>query len=189
MTIKSWSQFTVKAFDDEQRIITGIATTPSTDREFDVIDPQGATFKLPIPLLSQHDATMPIGMVTRAKVTPSGIEIEAQIPKNTDIDYVEDAWKQIKAGLIRGLSVGFRALKVERNEKDEGRTYRKWEWLELSAVTVAANQDCSITGIKNLAMNSNSTQMVESKAAFEDAHAVIKRANNAYIQSKRILRK
>ncbi len=46
---KAYSLLQVKSFDDEQRIIKGIASTPSPDRADDIVDPQGAKFALPIP--------------------------------------------------------------------------------------------------------------------------------------------
>ena len=147
--VKSWSTFEVKALDDERRIITGIASTPSTDRAGDIVEPAGAKFTLPIPLLSQHDHDSPIGHVTKAVVTPAGIEIEASIPKDTGLGYVEKAWLQIKAGLTRGLSIGFRPLTYEPVAKgSSGLRFKTWEWFELSAVTIPANADASITSIK-----------------------------------------
>lgn len=40
---------------DDERIITGIATTPNTDRDDDILEPMGAKFNLPIPLLWHHN--------------------------------------------------------------------------------------------------------------------------------------
>lgn len=149
--IKSWATLTLKAVDVEQRLIRGIASTPGTDRAGDSVDPEGAKFTLPLPLLSQHDHASPIGEVTHARVTKAGIEIEARIPKDTGLEYVERAWRQIKANLIRGLSIGFRALEAEpvKGARSGALRFTSWEWIELSAVTVPCNADASITNIKN----------------------------------------
>jgi HK97 family phage prohead protease len=146
-TTKSWSTLEIKSVDEARRIIRGIASTPSTDRAGDIVEPRGAKFTLPIPLLSQHDHGAPIGMVTMATVTDSGIEIEAEIAKDSSLDYVEKSWNQIKAGLVRGLSIGFRALKSEPI-KGGGYRFKQWLFLELSAVTIPCNADASITSIK-----------------------------------------
>ena len=61
---KAYSLLQVKSFDAEQRIIKGIASTPSPDRADDIVDPQGAKFALPIPFLWQHMHSQPIGEVT-----------------------------------------------------------------------------------------------------------------------------
>lgn len=145
--IKSWSTLTIKAIDDEKRIIKGIASTPSTDRSGDIVEPKGARFTLPIPLLSQHDHSSPIGMVKSARVTDQGIEIEAEIPKNSGLGYVDKAWMQIKSGLVRGLSIGFRGTKAEPI-KGGGLRFKEWQWLELSCVTIPCNADANIMAIK-----------------------------------------
>jgi len=57
---RAYSLLTIKSVDDEQRVITGMATTPATDRSGDIVEPGGAEFKLPIPLLWQHNSREPI---------------------------------------------------------------------------------------------------------------------------------
>jgi HK97 family phage prohead protease len=170
--VKSWSILTVKSIDEESRIIKGIASTPSTDRTGDIVEPRGAKFKLPIPLLSQHDHDSPIGEVTSAQVTDKGIEIEAVLPKNSGLDYVEKAWLQIKSGLMRGLSVGFRALDAEPI-KGGGVKFKSWEWIELSAVTVPANSQATILTVKNLDLQGSEVELetlkVEGDMARHDA--------------------
>jgi HK97 family phage prohead protease len=151
MLEKSWSTLVVKSIDDESRIIKGVASTPSTDRSGDIVEPRGAKFTLPFPLLAQHDHQSPIGEVYSAMVTDQGIEIEARIAKNSDLDYVEKTWKQIKSGLVRGLSIGFRGLEVERMKK--GLRFKSYEIIELSAVTIPCNAQASIYAIKNLDVN------------------------------------
>jgi len=61
MMDRAYSLITIKAMDDEKRIIIGTASTPTPDRIGDVLVPKGAEFKLPIPLLMFHDARNPIG--------------------------------------------------------------------------------------------------------------------------------
>jgi HK97 family phage prohead protease len=146
---RAYSLFEIKAVDDDQRIITGIATTPTPDRAGDVVEPQGAEYTLPLPLLWQHDSGQPIGFVTSAKVTAKGIEIIAQIAKDVSAQ-IDQAWTLIKSGLVRGLSIGFRALDTEQIPNSWGVVFNKWEWLELSAVTIPANAEASIQTVKSL---------------------------------------
>ncbi|OWJ83813.1 phage major capsid protein [Haematobacter missouriensis] len=146
---RMYSTIAIKAVDEDARIITGIASTPTPDRADDVVIPEGATFKLPIPLLYQHDHSQPIGHVVKAKVTKSGIEIEASIAKGlSDVDAI---WSKIKAGLVRGLSIGFRGIEAEEIPRSWGRKFTKWEWLELSAVVVPANAEATILTVKQFA--------------------------------------
>ncbi len=74
---KAFSVITVKSIneDNDKRIIKGIASTPSPDRDNDVMEMSGVKFALPIPLLWQHNHNQPIGEVTEATVTDEGIEI------------------------------------------------------------------------------------------------------------------
>ncbi len=144
---KSYSTLQIKSIDTEQRIIKGIASTPSTDRDGDIVESRGAKFSLPYPLLAQHDHNQPIGEVVESRVTSKGIEITAKIVKGSGLGYVEDTYKKIKAGLIKGLSIGFRGIDVKHLEK--GMHFKTYEILELSAVTVPANQDASIQSIKH----------------------------------------
>lgn len=131
--------------DNGEITITGIASTPEPDRAKDIVDPAGAQFKLPMPFLWQHDHTDPIGLITSAKQTPAGIEIQATIKPITS--RIKAYAEMIKAGLVRGLSIGFRPLKYKQL-KSGGVHFLEFEWYELSAVTIPANAEASITNIK-----------------------------------------
>lgn len=144
---RAYSLLDIKAVEEDARIIRGIASTPTPDRMGDIVEPKGATFKLPIPLLWQHRSDSPIGNVTEAKVTKSGIEIVASIAKDVS-EEIDRAWSLIKAGLVRGLSIGFRGLDTEQIPNSYGIVFQKWEWLELSAVTIPANAEATITSVK-----------------------------------------
>ena len=154
---RAYSLFAIKSIDEEKRLITGIATTPGVDRVGDIVEPEGADYKLPMPFLFQHDASQPIGNVTRAKVAKSGIVVEIQLAKPDEPgpvkDRVDAAWQDIKLGLVRGLSIGFKSIEAARNEDTGGRRFLKWSWIELSAVTIPANADASITTVKAAALS------------------------------------
>lgn len=154
--VYSWIE--VKAVDEERREFTGIATTPDTDRVGDVVESAGAEFQLPIPLLWQHDRLSPVGKVVRAKVTKAGIEVTCKIEKADApaglAARLEEAWQSVKLGLVRGLSIGFTA--IEYSFMDNGGIhFTKWDWLELSLVTIPANAQGSVHSIKQF-MNSQS---------------------------------
>lgn len=149
MLKRAYSLLEIKSIDEEQRIIEGIATTPSTDRVGDVVEPKGAQFSLPIPFLYQHDSEQPLGHVIDAKVAKDGITVRVQIAKGVTTR-IEEAWSLIRAGLVRGLSIGFRAIDTEQIPNSWGYIYKSWEWLELSAVTIPANAEASISQIKSI---------------------------------------
>lgn len=150
---RAYSLFTVRSIDEEQRIIEGVATTPSTDRMGDIVEPEGAQFTLPIPLLWQHNSREPVGEVVAAKATPEGITFQAQfarIPEpGTLKDRIDDAWQSIKYKLVKGMSIGFNPIESSQIKDTWAEHFLKWEWLELSCVTIPANVDASITTIKS----------------------------------------
>ena len=71
---RAYSVLNIKRFDEEQRVIEGMATTPSTDRVGDIVEPMGAKFATPFPLLWQHKSDQPVGHVEVAEPTPEGIK-------------------------------------------------------------------------------------------------------------------
>lgn len=168
-----YSTMVVKAVDEDKREITGIASTPGTDRMGDIVEPGGAEFTLPIPLLWQHDHSQPIGNVVAARVTNKGIEIRATLVKPTDdmpsqlVARLSEAWLSIKTGLVRGLSIGFSPL--EYSFMEEGIRFLKWNWHELSAVTVPANAEASITSIKSLDAAARASSGSKARSGVEPA--------------------
>lgn len=150
---RAYARFEVKAMRDDERVIEGIATTPAADRVGDIVEPLGAKFNLPLPLLWQHDHGQPIGHVEFGEATKSGIKFRARLVKVDEPgrlkDRLDEAWQSIKSGLVRAVSIGFRGLEHSVMD-DGGRRYREWEWLELSAVTIPANAEASISRIKSI---------------------------------------
>lgn len=135
--------------DGDKVWLEGIATTPTPDRMGDIVEPDGAKFKLPIPLLWQHNASQPVGMVETAEITKDGISVRAWIKKGVTAQ-IDDVVKLLKAGLVRGLSIGFRGLDVEEIKGSWSLRFKEWEWLELSAVTIPANAEATIQAIKSI---------------------------------------
>lgn len=155
MQNRAYSVLTIKAVDEEARVIRGIATTPAVDRVGDIIDPMGVKFQNPLAFLWQHQHDKPIGSVKFDKPTAKGIEFEATIAHPDTVDSVtlkdrlQEAWDSIKTGLVRAVSVGFRP--VEYSYMDNGGIrFSETEVFELSAVTIPANSDALITTIKSI---------------------------------------
>lgn len=148
----AWATLEIKAIDAEQRIIEGIASTPTADRGGDVLMPAGAQFALPMPLLWQHDQKQPIGEVIEASVTPDGIAIRARVAQLDEPgalrDRLETAWQSIRLKLVRGLSIGWRPIEAKALPKG-GLHVSKWLWAETSAVTVPQNIEATILAVKS----------------------------------------
>jgi HK97 family phage major capsid protein/HK97 family phage prohead protease len=150
---RAYALLSVKAFDGDRRTITGLASTPTPDRRGDILEPLGATFSNPLPLLLHHDRERPVGRVTLT-AKRDGIAFEATLPEIAEPgavrDRVNEAWHSIKAGLITGVSIGFRPLADGvAFLKSGGMHLLKTEICELSLVTVPANVETTIHTIKS----------------------------------------
>jgi HK97 family phage major capsid protein/HK97 family phage prohead protease len=181
---RAWSVLTVKAVDVEQRTIEGIASTPSVDRMGDIVEPMGAKFSLPMPLLWQHRHGEPVGQVMAARATKDGISIKAQFAKIDEPgelkNLVDKAWQSVKAGLVRGLSIGFKPLEYSFLDENGGMRFSAWNWFELSLVTIPANADAQISLIKSLdadllAASGKEQAVVKLAAAMGNAVEAVKR--------------
>lgn len=139
----------IRSTDEEKRIIEGIANTAAVDSYQSVLEPEGAQFRLPMPLLWQHNSDEPIGQVIDAKVSKGQIRVKLQVAKAGVADFIDKAWALIKNGLVPGLSVGFRPIEEVYDKTIGGFRYPKWSWHELSTVTVPANQEATITSVRS----------------------------------------
>ena len=141
--------------DDDFHYIEGIASTPTPDRYGDIVEPMGAKFALPMPLLWQHDSHSPVGSVEFAKPNKKGIPFKASLPKVKEAgklkDRIDEAVQSLKYRLVAAVSIGFRAMKDGYEFLEGGGIrFKEWEWLELSLVTIPANAEATITSVKSL---------------------------------------
>ena len=151
---RAYSLLTIKALDPERRTITGIASTPAPDRMGDIVEPLGITFRNPLPLLLYHDPKKPVGAVTFTAPTAAGLAFEATLPVVAEAgalrDRIDEAWQSIQAGLLAGVSIGFRSIKDAFDKTTGGMRFLQTEILELSLVTIPANAAATIHTIKSL---------------------------------------
>jgi HK97 family phage major capsid protein/HK97 family phage prohead protease len=152
---RAYSVLDIKSFNDEQRIIEGVASTPTADRVGDVVMPRGAKYSLPLPMLWQHKSGEPIGHVVWAESRDEGIPFRAKIAQSTEPgklkDRLDEAWQSIKLGLVRAVSIGFKPVADKITHlKGGGLQYDEYEILEVSAVTIPANAEASIHTIRSI---------------------------------------
>jgi len=106
-----------------------------------------------MPLLMQHRHDSPVGHVTFAKPSKTGIPFEARLPIIREAgllkDRVDEAIHSLKYKLIGFVSIGFKAVEgaVKRLENG-GLKFEEWTWLELSICTIPANPDAVISSVK-----------------------------------------
>lgn len=150
----------IRGADDNSRVITGVASTAEIDRMGDICDPDGATWKTPIPLLDGHDYSKVIGSVTTLKRTPEGVSFAARVAKvdapATLRDRLDEVWTMIRERLLRTVSIGFMPTQWRAREGgDGGMVFTKFEILELSVVAVPANSGAVIETVAEAAGLSN----------------------------------
>jgi len=134
------------------RRFSGIATTPTPDRDGHSIDLAGVTFTNPVPLLWYHDQKQPIGLAWLTK-TPDAITFDAEIVDVAEPGALktrtDEATHSIGAGVIRGVSIGFRTLGKALERLSSGLLRIKaLEICELSLVAIPSNVDATILTIK-----------------------------------------
>lgn len=155
MSDRAYTLLDIKSVSEDSRVIEGIASTPRPDRQGDVVEPLGATYRTPMPLLLDHDSRQAVGHVEIAKASKDGITFKARIVKIDEPgelkDLTDKAWLLVKHRLRAAVSIGFRALEggVEIM-KDGGYRFTSWEWLELSLVSIPAQSDAVVFEAKSL---------------------------------------
>jgi HK97 family phage major capsid protein/HK97 family phage prohead protease len=152
---RAYSLLTIKSVDEGRRLIKGTATTPSPDRQGDILEPLGASFPPELPLLLHHKKESPVGVARFKKPTKKGIDFEAELPiidePGAVKDEVDRAWHSVLHKLIRGVSIGFRVVNNAIEPlKSGGLRFLETEILELSLVTVPANQDATLAILKSI---------------------------------------
>lgn len=154
---RAYMRIEIKEFDDKTRRFKGIATTSTPDRMEDVVDADGAEFKLPIAFLHQHDSSRPVGNIDKAKKVGKEWQVEGYVDNpgsdapETIRERMGTAWYELSHGLVRGLSIGFNPKEYSFIKETGGIHFTRWEWLELSMVTIPANAEAVITSIKSIA--------------------------------------
>ena len=151
---RAYSLLEIRSADDDARVIEGIASTPTPDRYQDIVDPLGAKYALPMPLLWQHHHAEPVGHVEFAELTEEGIPFRATLARTDEPgtlkDRLDEAWQSVKLRLVRAVSIGFRPLESSYMQETGGIRFLSWEWLELSLVTIPANSEATINTIRSI---------------------------------------
>ena len=137
--------------DEEKRIVKGIATTSSTDRDEEIVDTSSVAKAFsnylssnPVVLL-YHDFKRPVGRTVEGKPGPESLEVTIEVAKGTKD--AEEAWELIKQGILRGLSI--RGIPGRKRTVQKGgksiKVVEVKDLLEISFVSVPANRESLIT--------------------------------------------
>jgi HK97 family phage prohead protease len=142
---------TFKAFEEDDDIfIRGMASTADTDRVGDIIEAAAWTkgglknyLNNPV-ILFNHDYNQPIGRAIELSTGDNGLQLKAKIAKSAG--HVREL---IKEGVLGAFSVGFRVKDAEYLKESDGYKIKDAELLEVSVVTVPANQAATFSLAKS----------------------------------------
>jgi hypothetical protein len=115
---------------------------------------KGKTF----PMLWGHDQfEPPIGVWEIAKEDSKGLYVEGQI--TLGMTKARDVFEGIKAKSVSGLSVGFKTLDADEDEKSGIRTIKKADLWEVSVVTFPMNTESRIDAAKAASMTEREIEL------------------------------
>lgn len=149
----TFCEMVLKGVSEDLRQITGIASTATMDRHGEILDIATARFRPEVPLIWQHQQSMPA--IGHAQLFKDGnaIRFVAQFAKLTEPGLLKEradlAWQSVKSGLVRFVSVG--AMGGRRFVRKDGPPLLvDMEVVELSPVTIPANAEATIDTVKVL---------------------------------------
>jgi HK97 family phage prohead protease len=164
---------TVKLLQRQGKL-SGVANDGVKDRVGDIVVADGAEAdELPFPLLLDHDARAPIGIVTRLWASRGKLRFEAQLAKpaaDTPMaTRVAEAVARLDAG-VTSVSIGFRGIEAAPLP-DGGILYKRVSIYELSLVSVPASPGSRVESHKAIgARSEGASQPTTIKALLDSAH-------------------
>ena len=104
-----------------------------------------------VPILWQHDPTQPIGVSVTMREDAKGLAVEGRLVM--DVERAREAHALLKAGAIKGLSIGYDVL---RETWEKGiRQLHELKLYEFSIVTFPMNTEAGVSSVKMLAAQGN----------------------------------
>lgn len=103
--------------------------------------------KLPLPLLFGHDMNDPIGVWDTADEKADGLHLKGRLLVE-DVARAREVRALVKAGAVRGLSIGF-VTKKAIARTGGGRTITDLELMEISLVTLPMHPGARVTSAKS----------------------------------------
>jgi HK97 family phage prohead protease/HK97 family phage major capsid protein len=163
--------FEVKSISDNKTLkIAGYANTADKDRTGDIVLPSAWTkgvenFRRNPILLYQHDHGKPIGRINNITVDKRGIFVEASVSEAAEKQH--GVKTLIRDGILKSFSVGFRIKDADYDKRSETFMVKDLELLEISVVSVPANQNSLFSVRKSFEDDT-------SYADFKEQFAVVK---------------
>lgn len=186
--------------DDGKRVIGMVGSTPSVDRDNDIIEQSGwdvKTFRKSSSVLWSHDHKIPaiakVNKLTKTKESLTFDEIE--FPKAGIHGLADMVYELMLGGFIKAGSVGFLPIKSEKRErtedeeKNEPRSFcpptkfLKQELLEFSIVNVGSNRDALITHLGAKGFNTSGKVKIQAEDGKEVSIDMAEILNKLFAES------
>tara|TARA_R110000751_G_scaffold53310_6_gene115594 strand:+ start:6162 stop:6842 length:681 start_codon:yes stop_codon:yes gene_type:complete len=148
-----YKQAPIGDIDEKLGIVKGYGSIfGNKDSDDDIIEKGAYTKTLKenggrIKYIYQHDITRPLGKMKEIFEDDKGLAFTAQIPKT---QLGTDVLELIKYGVIEENSVGILPMVKEYDEEKDVRYLKEVKLYEISAVTLAANDQAVINEVKSL---------------------------------------
>jgi HK97 family phage prohead protease len=169
-----------------------VLSTEAPDRTGDIVKASGwqlDAFKQNPVALFQHDHTAPIGVWTDVRVERGALLGTLNLAAAGTSRVVDTARALLAQGIIRAVSVGFRALRSEPIKGSYARIFHEVELLEASLVSVPANAQ-ALAVAKSFGLNDAEMDQIFAATSNGGSRTgssaeVILRAKHAIIAAKR----
>jgi HK97 family phage prohead protease len=141
----------LKEESEGEGVFEGYASTfgnPDSDNDIIEFGAFSESLKVREPkILWQHDMRKPIGKVITVKEDEKGLYVKGRLAIKTSLG--RDAYEYMKADVIDRMSIGF-IIKECDYDRDSGiRKISKVDLYEFSLVTIPANDEAKVTGVKS----------------------------------------
>nr|WP_319484437.1 HK97 family phage prohead protease [uncultured Cohaesibacter sp.] len=100
-----------------------------------------------IKLLYQHDPTQPIGQWLTIREDDKGLFVRGKLA--TEVAKAREILSMMKAGILDGLSIGFRTIRGQKDAKSGIRYLLELDLWEISVVTFPMQPDARISSVKS----------------------------------------
>ncbi|MCB2225711.1 MAG: HK97 family phage prohead protease [Desulfarculaceae bacterium] len=160
--------FEVSRADEDKRTFWAVASSPTVDRQGDLVEPTGWDFanflKNPVIPWAHDYASPPVARALAVKVENGRLLFKAQFPTAEEYAFADTIYRLYKGGYLRAFSVGFAPLESEvathrlNGRALTGTRYLRQELYEISCVTLPANPEALVAlGIKGRSTPSPAT--------------------------------
>lgn len=99
-----------------------------------------------IKMLWQHDPSYPIGVWDEVSEDSKGLYVKGRLL--TSVSKAKETYELMKAGVIDGLSIGYRTIKALRDDATGERQLKELDLWEISLVTFPMLQSATVTSVK-----------------------------------------